>query len=48
MQSPPLARRPSPLNMARALMPRQPKSAAVPSDEKERLHPLVPEGREAW
>ena len=31
---------PNPHNMARALMPRQPYSVAVPSDEEERLHPL--------
>jgi hypothetical protein len=31
---------PIPQNMARALMPRQPYSVAVPSDEEERLHPL--------
>ena len=38
---------PIPQNMARALMPRQPYSVAVPSTGG-RLHPLVPEGREAW
>ena len=31
----------------RALMPRQPYSEAV-SSTRGRLHPLVPEGREAW
>ena len=35
---------PARTTMARALMPRQPYSVAVLSDEKERLHPLVPEG----
>ena len=34
--------------MARALMPRQPYSAAVKSDGEERLHPLSPEGKRAW
>ena len=38
---------PSPQNMARALMPRQPYSVAVPNTGW-RLPPLVPEGREAW
>ena len=38
---------PIPQNMARALMPRQPYSVAVPSTGG-RLHPLVPEEREAW
>ena len=38
---------PSRTTMARPLMPRQPYSAAVPSTGG-RLHPLVPEGREAW
>ena len=38
---------PIPQNMARAWMPRQPYSVAVPSTGG-RLHPLVPEGREAW
>ena len=32
---------PIPQNMARALRPRQPYSVAVPSDEEERLHPLL-------
>ena len=35
-------------HLARALMPRQPYSAAVKSDEEERLHPLSPEGKRAW
>ena len=34
--------------LARALMPRQPYSAAVKSDGEERLHPLSPEGKRAW
>ena len=38
---------PIPQNMARALMPRQPYSVAVLST-RGRLHPLVPEEREAW
>ena len=38
---------PNPHNMARALMPRQPYSEAVPSTGG-RLHPLVSEEREAW
>ena len=38
---------PIPQNMARALMPRQPYSVAVLSTGG-RLHPLVPEEREAW
>ena len=38
---------PARTTMARALMPRQPYSVAVLSTGG-RLHPLVPEGREAW
>ena len=38
---------PSRTTMARPLMVRQPYSVAVPSTGG-RLHPLVPEGREAW
>ena len=38
---------PIPHNLARPLMVRQPYSVAVPSTGG-RLHPLVPEGREAW
>ena len=38
---------PIPHNLASALMPRQPYSVAVLSTGG-RLHPLVPEGREAW
>ena len=38
---------PIPHNLARPLMVRQPYSAAVLSTGG-RLHPLVPEGREAW
>ena len=38
---------PIPQNLARPLMVRQPYSVAVPSTGG-RLHPLVPEGREAW
>ena len=38
---------PIPHNLARALMPRQPYSVAVLSTGG-RLHPLVPEEREAW
>ena len=38
---------PIPHNMARPLMVRQPYSVAVPSTGG-RLHPLVPEEREAW
>ena len=38
---------PIPHNLPRALMPRQPYGVAVPSTGG-RLHPLVPEGREAW
>ncbi len=34
--------------LARALMPRQPLSEAVKSDEKERLHPLPPEGERGF
>ena len=37
----------SDINMARPLMVRQPQSVAVLSTGG-RLHPLVPEGREAW
>ena len=38
---------PIPHNLARALMPRHPYSVAVLSTGG-RLHPLVPEEREAW
>ena len=38
---------PSRKNWRRPLMVRQPYSVAVPSTGG-RLHPLVPEGREAW
>ena len=38
---------PIPHNLARPLMVRQPYSVAVLSTGG-RLHPLVPEGREAW
>ena len=38
---------PIPQNLARPLMVRQPYSEAV-SSTGGRLHPLVPEGREAW
>ena len=47
-RSPPFPRRSHPAQpWRRALMPRQPYSAAVPSTGG-RLHPLVPEEREAW
>ena len=38
---------PIPHNLARPLMVRQPYSVAVLSTGG-RLHPLIPEGREAW
>ena len=38
---------PSRITWRRPLMVRQPYSVAVPSTGG-RLHPLVPEGREAW